>query len=66
MADITLCTNTDCPLREGCYRFTAKPDPLWQSYARFDYSQRVVKHDGHPVDHHVWCDHFIDNKPYTQ
>ena len=25
MPDITMCLNTDCPSREACYRFVAKP-----------------------------------------
>lgn len=32
MPDITMCQGTDCPLRDRCYRFVAKPDKLWQSY----------------------------------
>ena len=37
MADITMCDNTLCPLRDGCYRAQAKPSD-WQSYASFAYS----------------------------
>jgi hypothetical protein len=32
MPDITMCPGTNCPQREKCYRFTAKPDEYWQSY----------------------------------
>lgn len=32
MADITMCYGKDCPLKETCYRFTAKATPGWQSY----------------------------------
>jgi hypothetical protein len=32
MADITMCPGTDCPVRETCYRFTAKPSEHRQSY----------------------------------
>jgi hypothetical protein len=32
MPDITMCPGTDCPHKEKCYRFTAKPDEYWQSY----------------------------------
>jgi hypothetical protein len=32
MADITMCEGTNCPVKEMCYRFTAKPDELMQSY----------------------------------
>jgi hypothetical protein len=30
--DITLCVGTNCPQKETCYRFTAKPNEYWQSY----------------------------------
>lgn len=35
MPDITLCTNKDCPIRSACYRYRAKPDKYWQSFANF-------------------------------
>jgi hypothetical protein len=31
MSDITMCPGTDCPYKETCYRYTAKPSD-WQSY----------------------------------
>lgn len=31
MPDITMCRGTDCPYKEGCHRFTAKPSD-YQSY----------------------------------
>jgi hypothetical protein len=31
MPDITMCMGTNCPYKEGCYRFTAKPGD-YQSY----------------------------------
>jgi hypothetical protein len=30
--DITMCKGTDCPLKENCYRFTAKSNDVYQSY----------------------------------
>jgi hypothetical protein len=36
MPDFSMCKNYLCPLSEKCYRFTAKPDPMWQSYALFE------------------------------
>ena len=30
--DITMCKGTDCPYKETCYRYTAKPCEYWQSY----------------------------------
>ncbi len=32
MADITMCEGTNCPKKETCYRFTAKPSEYRQSY----------------------------------
>ena len=37
MADITMCTNITCPLRESCYRFKANRNELWQSVAKFEW-----------------------------
>jgi hypothetical protein len=31
MPDIAKCLGTDCPYKETCYRYTAKPSD-WQSY----------------------------------
>ena len=31
MADISMCTNKDCPSKEDCWRFQA-PSSNWQSY----------------------------------
>ena len=30
--DITMCLGTDCPHKETCYRFTAKPSEYRQTY----------------------------------
>jgi hypothetical protein len=30
--DITMCLGTDCPYKETCYRYTAKPNEYYQSY----------------------------------
>lgn len=35
MADITKCTNRDCPFKEKCYRWTAEAHE-YQLYARFE------------------------------
>lgn len=32
MPDITMCRDAGCRDRNRCWRFTAKPDPYWQSY----------------------------------
>jgi hypothetical protein len=36
MADITMCSNESCPFRARCYKASAKVNPLWQSWMRFD------------------------------
>ena len=42
MADISMCLNKNCPLRMGCYRFTAKANSYRQSYSsyRFEVKER--------------------------
>lgn len=32
MPDITMCKDTVCHINKNCYRFVAKPIPMWQSY----------------------------------
>jgi hypothetical protein len=32
MADITMCKGVGCPMKEQCYRYTAIPDEIAQSY----------------------------------
>lgn len=35
MPDISMCSNTECELKNECYRFKAKPNPYRQAYADF-------------------------------
>ena len=51
MADITMCNNTDCYLKDKCYRFTATPNKYRQSY----FSEKVNKNKNE-------CDYFWNNK----
>lgn len=46
MADITMCLNSACPVKEKCYRFTA-PQSHYQTVANFEfkYDNRVVSCD---------------------
>jgi len=37
MPDISMCRNKSCPLNKKCYRYTAIPNPLSQSYTSFEY-----------------------------
>ena len=32
MADITMCKDKECPMKEKCYRFTARVNEFRQSY----------------------------------
>lgn len=41
MADITMCTAKNCKIKDTCYRFTAKADRLYQSYANFNNDKEV-------------------------
>ena len=35
MPDISMCVNVECVKKKNCYRYMAKPDEIWQSYADF-------------------------------
>lgn len=51
MPDISMCLNTNCPLKEKCHRFTAEPSEFRQSYVRFKFE------DGN-------CEYFWGNENY--
>lgn len=56
MADITMCTNTLCPLAGSCYRVQATPSDYWQSMASFEYQLDTngVKCESYwPMDQHI-------------
>lgn len=50
MPDISMCANALCPSKDYCYRFTAKPTPIRQSYASFTLE-----------DDETSCSHFWPN-----
>ena len=50
MPDISMCSGLKCPLKDKCYRKTAKPNPYRQSM----FSKPPVKEDNS-------CDYFWDN-----
>lgn len=52
MPDITMCSGDNCPLKEKCYRYTANPNDLRQSY----FMESPYKNDG--------CEHFLDVSEY--
>ena len=41
MADITMCNNDKCPLRQKCFRYMATPSPYWQPYYCMDEEEPV-------------------------
>ena len=53
MADITMCDAHDCKEKEKCYRFTAIPEILCQSWFAVD--PRKESKDG-------VCKYFLDNR----
>lgn len=53
MPDISMCENQECPLKEKCYRYTAKPSPVLQAYGYF-------KPDEEGKCYYYW-DNEIDN-----
>ena len=55
MADITMCNDKQCPLKDKCYRFTAPANPYRQSYF---YNLKETTKDGGTDK----CPHFWDNK----
>jgi len=40
MPDITMCAGRNCPLKETCYRYKAKPNMQWQSYFEEPYDKK--------------------------
>lgn len=51
MPDITKCVNINCPLNHRCFRFTAIPNVIGQSYSLF-LPKRKTEGVGH------YCDYF--------
>jgi hypothetical protein len=52
MPDITMCMGGDCPLKQDCYRYTAKPSQYLQSYfGEIPYDTEAKE-----------CDSFLDNR----
>lgn len=50
MPDITMCVGEGCPLKEECFRYTAKPSEYRQSYF-----------DGTPNYSRLRCEYFMYN-----
>jgi hypothetical protein len=52
MPDISMCTGEGCELRKWCYRYTAQPNGMYQSFMGF----YADKNPNEP------CDNFIPNR----
>ena len=50
MTDISMCRGDGCYVRDECYRFTARPDGMWQAWLSTT-----------PTDDGKACDYYIDN-----
>ncbi len=57
MPDLCMCNNHACPIRTGCYRFTAQPDKPYQTYAHFNYTVSADR---------VTCNFFITRHDYRR
>lgn len=56
MPDISMCTNDRCPIKVGCYRFTAIPGVMLQSYSSWEF--KIVN------GNHITCDGYWNNDGY--
>ncbi len=56
MPDVAMCSNKECKFKEDCYRFTAKPDDILQTYAEFKCESKDITLDSNS--------YFWDNSHY--
>lgn len=54
MPDISMCSNSTCPSKMLCYRYTATPNPYRQSYGLFSVTPE-----------HSQCEYFTPNENPT-
>jgi len=60
MADITKCTNQECPMKDSCKRVTAKSSEF-QSYENFEFKSLQIKDEqGFDIETYV-CSKFLTN-----
>ena len=44
MADITMCSGSNCPIKDSCFRFKAEKNMIYQSYflnVPYDHTRKV-------------------------
>jgi hypothetical protein len=58
MADITKCKGINCPVRDNCYRYTARDSEFYQSWF-------VDDNVGKLVDNNFSCDEYWEVKEST-
>ncbi len=65
MPDISMCQNSSCELRKGCFRYLALPNPYHQSYAYYTPDMKCFSPtsnaNGYPVRNLVIVDNEIKN-----
>lgn len=52
MPDITMCKGNNCPLKETCYRYSAKPNKYLQSY----FTETPYK----MIEGRIECDYYME------
>ena len=62
MADISKCKGIGCPIKDKCYRYTAKESLVWQSWLEPKF--KIIGKN----NNHVECPHFwkTEHKPKKQ
>lgn len=60
MPDISMCYNINCKKRFTCYRYTARPDKYWQSYACFNKENQEKCHYYHKIKFKILKDIIYD------
>jgi hypothetical protein len=59
MPDFSLCRNEKCPLKYKCLRYTAVPNPLYQSYNNYEFLLKIGSNE-------VYCNDFKEMKNNIQ
>jgi len=54
MPDISMCKNEECIIKDKCYRYTAIPNPYFQTYAGFQPTKGDIGSS--------YCNHFMEIK----
>ncbi len=63
MPDISMCRDVKCPSRTKCYRFTAVPSPLLQSFAEFNRAKDAEKCKSYWPNFDTLHEEIVGHKP---